>query len=76
MDTSERGDLKSCTLLTEFSLNPKSYSMFSVDSSYTYSFNVYDEGNILEIVVSVCTCVFFFNIDRNVFFKFTMGAYA
>lgn len=60
MDTSEKGDLASCTLLTEFSLNPKSYSMFSVESSFTYSFNVYDEGNILEIVVSACTCCFLF----------------
>lgn len=54
MDTSEKGDLESCTLLTEFSVNPRSFSTFPDDQPFTYSFNVHDDGNILEIVTCIC----------------------
>lgn len=50
MDTSESGDLESCPLLTEYSVDPKSYSTFPAKQSYLYSFNVHDGGNVLEIV--------------------------
>lgn len=50
MDTSEKGDLESCTLLTEFGVDPRSYSTFPARQPYTYSFNVHDDGNVLEIV--------------------------
>lgn len=58
MDTSEKGNLEACTLLTEFSLDPCSYSTFPPEEPFTYSFNVHDDGNILEIVT--CACMKFF----------------
>lgn len=53
MDTSERGDLESCSLLGEYS-ETQDFACISSQDMVNFSFNVYDEGNLLEIVSVGC----------------------
>ncbi|GFS05149.1 tripeptidyl-peptidase 2-like, partial [Elysia marginata] len=51
MDTSETGDLSSCKVLSPFKLNQE-YGTISQADMMTYSVNIYDEGNMLEVVTN------------------------
>ncbi|XP_065200491.1 tripeptidyl-peptidase 2 isoform X2 [Planococcus citri] len=55
MDTTEKGNLESCPLLAEFSVDPRSHATFPAEIPLTYSFNVHDGGNILEICICTST---------------------
>jgi len=51
LDTSEVGDLASCKLMGEFSANPSdNYDYITVSDRMSYSFNIHNDGNVLEIV--------------------------
>ncbi|XP_050538045.1 tripeptidyl-peptidase 2 [Daktulosphaira vitifoliae] len=51
LDTSEIGDLESCKVMGEFSEDPKNnYDYITTSDFVCYSFNVYNDGNVLEIV--------------------------
>lgn len=55
MDTSEIGDLASCKLMGEFSEDPlNNFDYITESDRMSYSFNVYDNGNRLEIVSLGC----------------------
>ncbi|CAB0004044.1 unnamed protein product [Nesidiocoris tenuis] len=49
LDTSESGDLASCRLLSEYS-HAQEFASLVKDDYLNYSINVYNEGNITEIV--------------------------
>ncbi|XP_013068571.2 tripeptidyl-peptidase 2-like isoform X1 [Biomphalaria glabrata] len=51
VDTSEKGDLQSCTLLSNFRESHE-YGQLSQADMLTYSVNIYEEGNVLEIVTN------------------------
>ena len=48
VDTSERGDLESCKVMATYR-EEHEYSTFSDLDMLNYSFNIYEEGNILEV---------------------------
>lgn len=55
MDTSETGDLASCKLMGEFNDDPlNNFDYITVSDRMTYSFNICDDGNVLEIVSLGC----------------------
>lgn len=66
LDTSETGDLASCKLMGEFSVDPSNnYDYISASDRMSYSFNVHNDGNVLEIVSLGCKyCI---NIILNCF---------
>ena len=51
MDSSECGDLESSPLLAPYSVEQK-HGTFSAVDMMNYSVNVYDNGNVLEIVTN------------------------
>lgn len=53
LDTSEQGDLEKCDLLREYSKSYE-YKPISNEDLLNYSFNIYNDGNLLEIVS--CSC--------------------
>ena len=53
MDTSASGDLASCDLLGEYSLT-QDFATLTKSDQLNYSINVYEDGNILEIVGMSC----------------------
>lgn len=53
MDTSESGDLASCDLLGEYSLT-RDFVTLTKSDQMSYSINVHEGGNILEIVSMSC----------------------
>lgn len=55
MDTSEKGDLASCRLMGNYSNDPlNNFDFITADDRMTYSFNIRDDGNLLEIVSLGC----------------------
>jgi len=51
LDTSETGDLASCKLMGEFSEDPvNNFDYITASDRMSYSFNVYNDGDVLEIV--------------------------
>lgn len=51
LDTSEIGDLASCKLMGEFSEDPvNNFDYITAADRMSYSFNVYSDGDVLEIV--------------------------
>lgn len=55
MDTSEAGDLASCKLMGEFSKDPvNNFDYITASDHVSYSFNIYNQGNVLEIVSLGC----------------------
>ncbi|XP_060874087.1 tripeptidyl-peptidase 2-like [Metopolophium dirhodum] len=55
LDTSEIGDLASCKLMGEFSEDPvNNFDYITAFDRMSYSFNVYNDGDVLEIV-SLCS---------------------
>ncbi|XP_050432154.1 tripeptidyl-peptidase 2 [Adelges cooleyi] len=51
LDTSEKGDLAQCKLMGEFSEDPlNNYDYITESDCMSYSFNIYNDGNLLEIV--------------------------
>lgn len=55
LDTSETGDLASCKLMGEFSVDPyNNYDYITASDRMSYSFNVHNDGNVLEIVSLGC----------------------
>lgn len=60
MDTSEKGDLESCKLMGEFSEDPiNNFDYITTSDRMSYSFNVYNDGNVLEIVSLGCKYIIF-----------------
>ena len=55
IDTSESGDLESCSLLGEFSLT-QDYAALTKSDQLNISVNVHNDGNTLEIVSMCCKC--------------------
>lgn len=53
IDTTEKGDLENAPLLGEYSKTHK-YAMLSETDQLNVSINVYEDGNILEIVGLCC----------------------
>ena len=51
VDTSETGDLESCSLMSSYR-EEHQYSRFSDADMLNYSINIYDEGSLLEICVN------------------------
>ena len=51
MDSSECGNLEQSPLLAPFSVEQQ-YGTFSTVDMMNYSINVYDNGNVLEIVTN------------------------
>ena len=51
VDTSETGDLESCTLLAPYK-HEQQYATFSKVDMMNYSVNIYENGNVLEIVTN------------------------
>lgn len=55
MDTSETGDLASCKLMGEFSNDPaNNFDYITASDRMSYSFNVHNNGDVLEIVSLGC----------------------
>jgi len=55
LDTSETGDLASCKLMGEFSEDPvNNFDYITASDRMSYSFNVYNDGDVLEIVSLGC----------------------
>lgn len=55
LDTSEKGDLASCKLMGEFSEDPvNNFDYITASDRMSYSFNVYNDGDVLEIVSLGC----------------------
>lgn len=55
LDTSEAGDLASCKLMGEFSEDPvNNFDYITASDRMSYSFNVHNDGNVLEIVSLGC----------------------
>lgn len=55
MDTSEIGDLASCKLMGEFSEDPvNNFDYITASDRMSYSFNVHNDGDVLEIVSLGC----------------------
>jgi len=55
IDVSETGDLASCTLMGEYSEDPiNNYDYITASDRVSYSFNVYNNGDVLEIVSLGC----------------------
>jgi len=55
LDTSETGDLASCKLMGEFSEDPiNNFDYITASDRMIYSFNVYNDGDVLEIVSLGC----------------------
>lgn len=55
IDTSESGDLASCKLMGEFSEDPvNNFDYITAADRTSYSFNVHNDGNVLEIVTLGC----------------------
>lgn len=51
LDTSETGNLASCKLMGEFSEDPvNNFDYITASDRMSYSFNVYNDGDVLEIV--------------------------
>lgn len=50
VDTTEEGNLADCKVLVEFSKDPLSYDTFSSKDQITFSINVHNDGDVLEIV--------------------------
>lgn len=66
MDTSEVGDLASCKLMGEFSEDPVNNFDYITSLVYvSYSFNVHNNGNILEIVTLCCKYNYVLIININ-----------
>lgn len=60
MDVSETGDLASCTLMGEFSKDPiNNFSYITASDCVSYSFNIYNNGDVLEIVSLGCKYLYF-----------------
>jgi len=60
IDTSEIGDLATCALLGEFSEDPlNNYDYITFSDRVSYSFNVYNNGDVLEIVSLGCKYLHF-----------------
>lgn len=53
MDTSQSGDLASCDLLGEYSLT-QDFATLNKSDQLNYSVNVFEGGNVLEIVGISC----------------------
>jgi tripeptidyl-peptidase-2 len=53
VDTSESGDLSSCCLLGEYSLTQE-FTTLTKSDQLTYSINVHNGGNTLEVVSMCC----------------------
>ncbi|XP_052784723.1 tripeptidyl-peptidase 2-like [Mya arenaria] len=51
IDTSEQGDLASCTVLASYR-EERQYATLSNEDKLNYSFNIYNDGNVLEIVTN------------------------
>jgi len=57
LDTSEKGDLASCKLMGEFSEDPvNNFDYITAADQMSYSFNMYNDGDVLEIVSLGCKC--------------------
>ena len=55
LDTSETGNLASCKLMGEFSEDPvNNFDYITASDRMSYSFNVYNDGDVLEIVSLGC----------------------
>lgn len=57
VDVSEKGDLENGVVIREFT---KSYEMKKINSYLSVSINVYENGNVLEVVGMCCKFPFFF----------------
>lgn len=61
LDTSETGNLASCKLMGEFSEDPlNNFSYITASDRMSYSFNIHNDGNVLEIVSLGCECILIF----------------
>lgn len=52
LDTTEEGDLDKCEVVGPYAETLK-VSVLLAEDNFSYSVNVYDDGDILEIVVTV-----------------------
>lgn len=66
VDVSEKGDLENGVVIREFT---KSYDMKKINSYLSVSINVYENGNVLEVVGMCCKftifIIFFFVFIKN-----------
>lgn len=75
MDTSEKGDLASCRLMGNFSNDPlNNFDFITADDRMTYSFNIRDDGNLLEIVSLGCklTVLYYYHKLNNINWLFIL----